>query len=235
MFTMLPPPRSSMPGSTARMERYIAFTLRSKAASQSSSEHARMLPWCTYPAQLKRTSNGPRAVTRSCTAAAPRTSSTAVERRGSSAASAASAFSSMSVASARAPSCANANAVARPIPCPAAVNSAVLPASRPLIELAPRDACDACSVQPFQRSTRTPGRRPTIQPQGPGAISGGRRAVGAAPAMSTTFKLHYHSRCEHGADGAAPSREKGNGACCATTVLTPRTPAGIGAGQDGRP
>src|SRR5262245_36111743 len=60
MFTIVPFPFASIPGSTARIVRNIDFTLRSKAASQSSSEHSRTLPWWTNPAQLKSTSNGPR-------------------------------------------------------------------------------------------------------------------------------------------------------------------------------
>jgi hypothetical protein len=56
MFTMLPFPRSSMPGSTARIVRIIESRFKSREASQSSSDASSTVPWCTKPAQLKSTS-----------------------------------------------------------------------------------------------------------------------------------------------------------------------------------
>src|SRR5262245_47724879 len=50
-------------------------------------------------------------------------------------------LSSTSVAITRAPSAANAAAIARPIPCPAAVTSATLPLSRPAMGRPPCDLC----------------------------------------------------------------------------------------------
>ena len=47
MLTMEPPPLSSIPGSTARTVRYMAFTFSSKEKSQSFSSQSRMLPWAT--------------------------------------------------------------------------------------------------------------------------------------------------------------------------------------------
>ena len=45
-----------MPGSSARVTRYIDFTFRSKLESQSFGVQSRIVPWCTKPAQLKSTS-----------------------------------------------------------------------------------------------------------------------------------------------------------------------------------
>ena len=51
--------RSIMPGSTARMVRIIALTLRSKAKSRSKSVMSRIEPAWTKPAQLNSTSTAP--------------------------------------------------------------------------------------------------------------------------------------------------------------------------------
>ena len=130
MVTIDPPPRSIMPGSTVRTTRYVAFTFRSNEKSHAASSQSRIVPWCTYPAQLASTSNGPPAPTHACTAAASSTSSRRVSMpsTGSSFASVA-AFTS--VATTLAPSRAKARAIASPIPCAAAVTSARLPVSRP--------------------------------------------------------------------------------------------------------
>src|ERR1043166_4256979 len=107
------------------------LTCRSKEKSQSSSEQSSTVPWCTKPAQLASTSSGP--YLRPTSLARP--SIAAVERTSSARRSATrkplSLPSSRSVAITFAPSAANAAAMARPIPCPAAVTRATLPLSRP--------------------------------------------------------------------------------------------------------
>ncbi len=47
MFTMEPPPASSMPGRKAEMVRWMEVTLRSKEKSQSFSLVSKIVPWCT--------------------------------------------------------------------------------------------------------------------------------------------------------------------------------------------
>ena len=130
MHTIDPPPRPIMPGSTARTTRYIAFAFRSNEKSQAASSQSRMLPWCTYPAQLASTSNGPAASTHSATAAGSSTSTTRVSIP-STDPSPASFSPFTSVASTCAPALAKARATASPIPCAAAVTSARRPASLP--------------------------------------------------------------------------------------------------------
>jgi len=46
-MTIEPLPRSSMPGSTARMMRYIEWTLMSNDRIQSSGGHSRIVPLWT--------------------------------------------------------------------------------------------------------------------------------------------------------------------------------------------
>ena len=69
MLMMAPPPRSIMPGSTARIVRTIAFTLRSSANSRSASFISRIEPAWTKPAQLNSTSIAPISATAALTAA----------------------------------------------------------------------------------------------------------------------------------------------------------------------
>src|SRR5438445_5186092 len=134
MLMIEPPPRASMPGSSAWIMRYIEVTLSCQAKSQSSLLHSRMLPACTKPAQLKITSNALSAL--ACCAASAWiaavsvTSSRRVSIEGACARSVCSASALMSVASTRAPSRANASALARPMPCPAAVTSVRLSCKR---------------------------------------------------------------------------------------------------------
>src|SRR5262249_12312763 len=96
-------------------------------------EQSSTVPWCTKPAQLASTSSAPylrpTSLARASTAAVERTSSA----RRSTAQSPLSLPASRSVAITFAPSAAKAAAIARPIPCPAAVTSATFPSSRPAI------------------------------------------------------------------------------------------------------
>ena len=121
-----PLPCSSMPGRTALHRRYIALAFRSKAKSQSSSVLSRILPVWTNPAQLNRTSSlSDSANTRLMSSGLVASSFNAVMP--SSPSSSAKAVSLMSVAMTEAPALAKASALARPMPCPAAVIKAVLP------------------------------------------------------------------------------------------------------------
>src|SRR5437868_10466650 len=129
-----PPPCASMPGSTARISRYIDFTFRLNEKSQSLSSQSRMLPACTKPAPLNSTSMAGSVPTRDWMAAASVTSSLRVVTPGVSP-SVDNSASLTSVAMTLAPCSAKANAVARPMPWPAAVTRAVLPARRWLIGL----------------------------------------------------------------------------------------------------
>ncbi len=126
MLMIEPLPLFSMPGRKALIVRYIERTLRSKANDHSSSLQSSTLPACTKPAQLKSTSTGPWALAAAAIAAGSSTSSC----RGVQPSSAASASRLISVAMTRAPSRAKASAVARPMPCAAAVTRAVFPARR---------------------------------------------------------------------------------------------------------
>jgi hypothetical protein len=58
MLTMLPPPFASILGSAHFMVMYMARTLSLKLKSQSLGEQSRMVPLCTYPAQLNRIDSG---------------------------------------------------------------------------------------------------------------------------------------------------------------------------------
>src|SRR5204862_2872079 len=53
-LTIDPPSRSSMPGRTDLIVRYIEVTLRSNDRAQSSGAHSRIVPWCTNPATFTR-------------------------------------------------------------------------------------------------------------------------------------------------------------------------------------
>src|SRR5437899_1503376 len=129
MLMIEPRPCCSMPGTKARIMRYIARTLRSTEKSKATSSQSSRVPWCTKPAPLKSTSTAPTACAVALMASASRTSSLRTSMPRASAASFSSRVSSMSVAITRAPSRANASAVARPMPWPAAVRKAVLPSS----------------------------------------------------------------------------------------------------------
>ena len=136
MLMIEPPPWASIAGRKARIMRYMAVTLRLSVSSQSSGSQSRSAPWGTRPAQLKSTSRAPISSAAAATAPASRTSR-ARQVTPSNVARPASLASSISLAQSRAPSLWNATAVAWPIPCPAAVISAVLPASRPAIAQRP--------------------------------------------------------------------------------------------------
>jgi hypothetical protein len=125
MLTIAPPPRSIIAGSTARMVRIIERTLRSTAKSKSASGISRIEPAWTKPAPLNSTSTGPTAATVATMSALSSTSSRRVSMPVMPPISA-SVVSLMSVAMTRAPAAANASAVARPMPWPAAVTSTVL-------------------------------------------------------------------------------------------------------------
>ena len=121
----------SMPGKKALVMRNMLLTFRSKLRSQSSSLQSSRLPLATMPAQLKRASSGPSRAASASTAAPSRTSSCSVCIVGAVWASVASKAALMSVATTRAPSAAQARALARPMPWAAAVISTVLPCNRP--------------------------------------------------------------------------------------------------------
>src|SRR3954451_5328913 len=126
MLTIDPPPRSSMPGRNARMVRCMDLTLRSNEKSQSRSEHSSTVPWWTKPAALTSASMGPvsrASASTSCVESTSRGRRSAPLRPSSFA-------GSRSVAQTAAPSRRKVSAMARPIPCPAAVTTAVLPCNR---------------------------------------------------------------------------------------------------------
>ena len=56
MFIIEPPPPLIILGRNDRIMRYIERTFNSIVKSQSSSEHSKMVPWCTNPAQFTRMS-----------------------------------------------------------------------------------------------------------------------------------------------------------------------------------
>src|SRR5437588_7445510 len=133
ILTIAPFLRLSIAGRKLLIVRCIDLTLRSKEKSQSASEQSSTEPWWTKPGQFASTSTGPTSRPISwasaSTASVERTSSlwrTAPRRPLSLAA-------SRSVATTLAPSARNASAMARPIPCPAAVTSAIFPFRRPAI------------------------------------------------------------------------------------------------------
>ena len=119
-------------------------TLRSKAKSHSSSVQSSIVPACTKPAQLNSTSIGAGGL-RAQRAIAARVGHVEHARGaaglGGQALRAASAL--MSVAITRAPSRTKARAVARPMPWPAAVTKAVLPAKRELVVMS---SCNSCAM-----------------------------------------------------------------------------------------
>src|SRR5690606_34942791 len=127
MLIMEPCRRSIMPGRKARISRYMARTFSSKEKSHAASSHSRIVPACTKPAPLNSTSTGPASAAARATAAGSVTSSLMAVQPGTSF----SASGFRSAASTRAPSRAYANAVARPMPCPAAVTNAVFPSNLP--------------------------------------------------------------------------------------------------------
>ena len=106
----------SMPGKNARVTVNMLFTLSEKLVSQSSSLQSSKLPLATMPAQLNKASSGGRLAASACTAAASRTSSTAVCMPALSWAKLASKALLMSVAITFAPWAAQASALARPMP-----------------------------------------------------------------------------------------------------------------------
>src|ERR1700754_1363998 len=149
ILTMAPAFFASMPGRNALIVRCIDLTLRSNEKSQSCSEHSSTLPWCTWPAQLTSTSSAPY----SAAICLARASTDAVERASSFKRFAlllpSSLLSSTSVAITLEPSAANASAIARPIPCPAAVTNATLP-------------CRRCVIRSFLRHTHINGIPPLL-------------------------------------------------------------------------
>src|SRR3954453_14124027 len=126
MLTIDPPPRSSMPGRNARTVRCMDLTLRSNEKSQSRSEHSSTVPWWTKPAALTSPSIGPVSRASASTSCVERTS----RGRRSAPLRPSSFAGSRSVAQTAAPSRRKVSAMARPIPCPAAVTTAVLACKR---------------------------------------------------------------------------------------------------------
>src|SRR5579871_3033243 len=118
-----------MAGSAALQMRYMLVTFSSSERAQSASVQSRIEPAATQPAQLKTTSKAGRSANKAAIAAASVTS----RARVSTPFSEPSLAGSTSVASTRAPSRANASAVARPIPWPAAVTRQALPLRRSVI------------------------------------------------------------------------------------------------------
>ena len=127
-----PLPFFNMPGKKALIIRNCERTLSENANSHSSSVQSNTDPACTKPAPLNSTSTGPCLAAAACTASALVTSSTStVQPHSLCSDSSAAAFTS--VAMTRAPCATNAKAVARPMPCPAAVTNAVFPVKRLLM------------------------------------------------------------------------------------------------------
>ena len=127
-------------------------TFSENANSHSSSVQSSTEPACTNPAPLNSTSTGPCLAAAANTASALVTSSTSTVHPHS-LCSDSSAAALTSVAITRAPCATNAKAVARPIPCPAAVTNAVFPARRLLMFVFL--ACNyflGTSVMPLMRS-----------------------------------------------------------------------------------
>src|SRR5665213_1408481 len=133
MLMMEPPPFLSIAGTKARSTRCIDLTLTSNERSQSASEHSRMLPWCTQPAKLQSTFGVPNSL--STFSASALTASVLVTSRAKVFALSrpASFAASRSVAITVAPSAMKASAIARPMPCPAAVKNTSLPCKRTAI------------------------------------------------------------------------------------------------------
>src|SRR5690606_13681200 len=127
MLMMEPCRRSIMPGRNTRISRYMARTFSSKEKSQAASSHSRIVPACTKPAPLNSTSTGPASAAPRAAAAGSVASSLMAVQPGT----APTASGSRSAASTCAPSRAYASAVARPMPCPAAVTNAVFPCNLP--------------------------------------------------------------------------------------------------------
>src|SRR5882672_7954317 len=123
---MIEPARAArIAGRNARIMWYIEVTLRVKAASQCAGSMSSTVPMGTEPAQLKSTSALPTVFANEAIDEGSRTSSTwpsqpTIEARD---------CPLMSAANTRAPARANASALARPMPEPAAVTTAVLPES----------------------------------------------------------------------------------------------------------
>ena len=105
-----------MPGKNARVTVNMLFTFSEKLVSQSSSLQSSKLPLATMPAQLNNASSAGKRAAKACTAAASRTSSTAVWMVAFSWLRLASKVLLMSVAITFAPWAAQANALARPMP-----------------------------------------------------------------------------------------------------------------------
>src|SRR5215469_6931128 len=130
MLTIEPRPCSSIAGRKARQVRCIDLTLMSNDRSQSCSEHCRIGPSCTQPAQLTRICGAPKSRTTDWASA----STSGVERTSSLtlffAASPLSLAASRSLAITTAPSPMKRAAIARPMPWPAAVMTATLSFNR---------------------------------------------------------------------------------------------------------
>src|ERR1700722_3280257 len=154
MLTIAPRPSFSMTGRKARIMRCIDLTLRSKEKSQSASEHCSTLPSCTKPAQLTRMCGAPNSLVTDCASA----STAAVERTSSFthcfAASPLSFVSSRSLAMTVAPSAMNASAMARPMPWPAAVVTAILSFKRLVIRNPPGSLLGGSPPSPGGRGSR---------------------------------------------------------------------------------
>ena len=125
MLMMLPPPAASIFGSTARIMRNWARTLRANAASRSSSLASSDAAVVDPAGAVEEHVDGGQAGTNASIAWASSTSRRAV-RMFATPAKPSSRRASTSVAQTSAPSAASARALARPMPCPAAVTSAVL-------------------------------------------------------------------------------------------------------------
>src|SRR6478735_2922848 len=134
---MEPCPAAIMRGSTARVRRMTALRLTSKTRCHvASSTSAGGRKASMIPATLARTSTRPSqaATTASTSSRLTRSPGTMVKSRsGKASTSSLSRGSEMSAVMTRAPSWARRTAVARPMPDPAPVTMAVLPANRPAV------------------------------------------------------------------------------------------------------
>src|SRR5260221_776073 len=170
MLMIEPLPFFSMPGRKARATRYMDFTFRLKLKSQSFGVQSRMVPWCTKPTQLNSTSSGPTSPASLLTAAWSVTARTCVLMPWFS--SSATVFPLMSVAHTWATSRAKASAAPRPMPWPAAVTKAILPARRPAIDRCPLPGRAAIILRVSMNKLDFTGRT--------AVVTGGVTGIGAA-------------------------------------------------------
>ena len=183
MLMMLPPPREHA-GSSARVRRYIARTLRSNANYHSSSVQSRIVPWWTKPGAVEqhvyrarprpRTPGSPQHRSRragdGCTPRPRRASPRRYRWRSTSA-----------------PSRDEQLGRCRPIPFAAAVTTARLPASLPAMEL-----------PPVRWRAAMRGDRVVRPSDVPGGSAESRRASRASPRPAGGFRPRPAVRPAHG-------------------------------------